>query len=162
MRVELATYEFTIPGSPKPKGRPRATKDRKGNVRVFTPSKTREAEQTLAARAMPFRPPTPIEGPVHLDVIFVLPIPASYPKWKKEAAEAGYLFHTKKPDRDNLLKLLKDALNEVFWLDDGQVCIGTEQKVYGAEPRTWVRVVELQQMTKERWKEIQTQAAAHG
>jgi Holliday junction resolvase RusA-like endonuclease len=153
--------EFTIPGDPKPKGRPRASVNKHtGRVQVRTPDKTREAEQTLAARAMEFRPPEPLTGPLHVDVIFVLPVPKSWSKWKHEAAEAGHYFHTSKPDRDNLVKLFKDALNGLFWLDDSQICMGFTQKVYGAQPRTWVRVRELEQMTAARWKELKAEQAA--
>ena len=151
--------EFTIPGEPRPKGRPRASVV-KGRVHMHTPEKTRAAEQTLAARAMPFRPREPLEGPVHLDVIFVLPIPKSMPRWQRAALDAGSIQHTKKPDLDNLVKLLKDALNGLMWVDDSQVSSSTSQKCYGDVPRTWVRMTPLTQMTKERWAELQAEEKA--
>jgi Holliday junction resolvase RusA-like endonuclease len=157
----MIELEFTIPGEPKPKGRGRASVVKGTNrARIHTPDKTREAEQTLAARALPFRPDEPWDCPIHLDVIFVLPMPKTMSKWKVEAVEAGCFFHTKKPDRDNLLKLLKDALNGLMWIDDSQVCSGTEQKVYGHVPRTWVRMRKLEQMTKEHWAELKARERA--
>ncbi len=94
---------------------------------------------------MEFKPDAPLQGPIHLDVVFVLGIPQSWPKWKKAAAAAGDLCHVSKPDRDNLLKLLKDALNGVFWVDDSQVCSGSCEKRYGEVPQTQVRIRTLAQ-----------------
>ena len=48
------------------------------------------------------------------------PVPASWPKSKREAAFAGRLPHIKPPDGDNVLKNI-DALNEVVWVDDKQI-----------------------------------------
>lgn len=153
--------EFTIPGEPTAKGRPRMTTIG-GKPRAFTPQKTRDAEETLKARAMEFRPAEPFDGPIHLDVIFVLPVPKSWPKWKTEAAIDGSLRHTKKPDRDNLLKLLKDAFNGVFWLDDSQVDVGTCRKMYGAQPRTWVRLDPAEPLTKDAWATLKRDREQRG
>ena len=132
---------FTIPGCPVAKGRPRIT-TRGKFPRAFTPAKTRAAEETLAARAMEFRPRHPLTGPLVLDVTFVMPIPASMPKRDKTNAEIGNVPHTTRPDLDNLLKLLKDALNGVFWVDDKQIYDVTARKVYGPYPQTVISIAE--------------------
>ena len=56
--------------------------------------------------------------PVVLDVRFWFPVPKSYMRKRRPVPEAP---HTSKPDLDNLLKLVKDALNGVAWSDDAQV-----------------------------------------
>ncbi len=54
------------------------------------------------------------------------------------------LFHTSKPDRDNLDKLVLDALTGVFWVDDKVVCQGWLQKEYSDKPRIeiFIRILE--------------------
>ena len=63
----------------------------------------------------------PYAGAVSLAATFILPIPASWSKEKRLAAGAGTLFHTSKPDLDNLIKGIKDPLSAVLWVDDRQV-----------------------------------------
>jgi len=43
--------------------------------------------------------------------------------------------HTKKPDLDNLIKLIKDACNKIIWKDDAQVVSIFAEKVYSETPR---------------------------
>lgn len=50
-------------------------------------------------------------------------------------------FHTVKPDVDNLLKLVKDALNGLVYADDSQVCrYDLAVKRYDDRPRTVIRI----------------------
>jgi Holliday junction resolvase RusA-like endonuclease len=135
---------FAIPGVPQSKGRPKFA--RRGKfVHAYTPSKTAAAEQTLAARAMEFRPETPLDVPLMLDVIFFFPIPESWPKWKRALAATSVVYHTSKPDLDNCLKLVKDALNEVFWLDDRQIWYVVASKRYATVPRTEIVITPFAQ-----------------
>ena len=48
--------------------------------------------------------------------------------------------HTKRPDVDNLLKLVKDALTGLMWVDDRQVQIGGCFKIYSHKPRTEIEI----------------------
>ena len=50
-------------------------------------------------------------------------IPKSFSKKKREQALAGDIQPTKKPDLDNILKVVCDALNKVAYNDDAQ-CVG--------------------------------------
>lgn len=139
-------YEFSIPGAPIPKGRARSRIVAKGGAsfaRHYTPAKTRVAEATLAARVMQFCPPWPLSGPIELSVEFMLPIPPSWSKRKRSAALHGELQHTSRPDLDNLLKLLKDALNGLFWIDDRQIVSVAAAKSYAEVPCTAVRIEEV-------------------
>lgn len=60
----------------------------------------------------------PLEGPLSLTIEFYLPRPKNK-IWKTKAMPA-YL-HTGKPDIDNLVKSVKDALTGLAWRDDSQV-----------------------------------------
>jgi Holliday junction resolvase RusA-like endonuclease len=50
-----------------------------------------------------------------------VPVAPSWSRKKRQAALAGALHPTGKPDLDNCVKLLMDALNGILWRDDAQV-----------------------------------------
>lgn len=58
-------------------------------------------------------------GPVLVNVRFVMPRPKNK-TWKTKPMPR--YSHVGKPDTDNLLKSTFDALNEIAWDDDSQVC----------------------------------------
>lgn len=113
---------FHVPGKPQGKGRARSFTMANGKTGHYTPEKTRSYEgmiRTLGMQAMHNALPT--EQPVALTLTIVMPIPSSWPTWKRELAEAGQVLPTTKPDADNCEKAVKDALNGVCWRDDAQV-----------------------------------------
>ena len=90
---------FTVPGRPKPKGRPRFTK--KG--RAYTPQATRDAERhiiDLFELACPLWEPTIEDVRLTLDVHFQ---------------------YGRVADLDNVVKLIQDALNGYAYRDDRQI-----------------------------------------
>lgn len=130
-----------IPGHPVGKGRARAFQRSGGGIGHYTPAKTRTWEgiaRSLAVEQMQGRPP--LEEPVCLGVEIVLAVPQSWPAWKRDMALAGEIAPTVKPDRDNVLKAAKDALNGVAWLDDAYVTEGPTVKRYGAVPGVTLRI----------------------
>lgn len=60
----------------------------------------------------------PLEGPLRLKAVFVFPRPKNMLWRKRDMPRAP---HAKKPDLDNCLKSLKDALGKLAWNDDAQV-----------------------------------------
>src|SRR5690606_27800427 len=69
----------------------------------FTDAETRAWKRVVAVlgkAAMRGRPL--LDGPVELLVVFLLPVPPSWPDWKRRLALAGRLVPTAKPDWDNL------------------------------------------------------------
>jgi Holliday junction resolvase RusA-like endonuclease len=112
-------------------------------IGTYTDPATAQAEREFLTYAMQHKPREPLQGALQLDLVFVLAVPSSWPAAKRTAALSGALWPTGTPDTDNLLKLVQDALNGVFWNDDAQVCVGSQRKVYGASPRTEVRITEL-------------------
>lgn len=70
----------------------------------------------------------------------VLPVPKSWSKRKQADALAGQLMPTTKPDLDNCVKAIFDAVNGIVWTDDVQVVGLRVRKVYGATPGVQVIV----------------------
>jgi len=135
--MEPIIYE--VLGIPTAKGRARSVRRGKFIAHV-TPEKTRNAEQSFLAQALPYKPAIPFEGALKVSLAFIMPIPTSKSKkWKGEAM-AGSVLPTKKPDIDNLAKLVLDSLNGVFWLDDKNVVELLCSKRYGAIPMTVVTI----------------------
>lgn len=102
-------YAATVFGKVLGKPRPRVT--RHG---TYTPKKFADYEKRIAVE---FRKqlPKPLECAVSLKVTVQRRLPKSRPK--KTASEPD----TFRPDLDNILKLVMDALNGVAYLDDKQV-----------------------------------------
>jgi Holliday junction resolvase RusA-like endonuclease len=98
---------------------------------AYTPEATRRAESGFLSLAMAYRPKQPIECEIQLSLEFHMPRPKSMTK--KLSAIVG-LPHVKKPDLDNLSKLVIDSLNGVFWKDDSQIYSQSAIKFYSTTP----------------------------
>lgn len=130
---------FTVPGTPVAKGRPRIS-TRGGFARAFTPAKTVAYEGLIALAAQDaMKGAAPYVGPVSVTVTATFPIPASWSRKKQATA----LWHTGRPDGDNLLKAVGDGLNGVAFKDDSQVASARIVKRYGAVPGLMVEVEAL-------------------
>lgn len=81
----------------------------------------------------------PIEGAVSLIIVFIMPRPKGM-VWKSKPMPRKR--HVSKPDIDNLVKGLKDALKGLAWRDDSQVSGLTAVKLIAAgDERPGVQVV---------------------
>ena len=74
----------------------------------------------------------PLDGPLVLEATWYRPKPQS---WRK----ADNLPH-KKPDLDNYVKLLNDALNGIVFVDDARIVTALLRKRFDAQERVEVRV----------------------
>ena len=131
--------EIVVLGQPVAKGRPRFSKD----GHTYTPEKTRNFEATLkyaAEQVMGDRPP--LQGPLRLEMLVVVPITASWTKKRQAACRSGREWPVRKPDFDNYQKVV-DALNLVVWIDDGQIVKSQFEKRYGDKPGMWIAVTEV-------------------
>ena len=132
---------FTLAGPPVAKGRARFAR-RGSNVVTFTPDKTQKHEHAIGYAAKVAAMGRTLEGPLSLEVVFGVPIPSSWPRWKRLEAAQGTLSPTGRSDLDNYLKCVLDGLNGVIWKDDAQVVHLIAEKRYSEEPFTSVRVAE--------------------
>jgi Holliday junction resolvase RusA-like endonuclease len=139
----MGLIEFVVPGKPVPKKRPRFTKVG-AFVRTYTPEETVNFEGLVALAAMKARGDiAPTEAAVALEVEIELIPPKSWSLKKKRMALVGELWPVSKPDADNVVKSIQDALNGVVWVDDSQVVRLTASKRYGSADQTRVRIGEI-------------------
>ena len=143
---------FSIPGKPKGKERPRVAP---GQSRPYTPKQTVEAEKAIRALFLEkFPDHQPWTGPVMLRFTAVFEVPKSWPAELRAAALAGEVFAICKPDKDNIEKLIVDAISEepksgrrIAWIDDAQLQ-GGGVKRYGTHERVDVVLEFLADMRK--------------
>ena len=134
--------EFTVPGDPRGKGRPRFSRVGKF-TKTYTDAKTKEYEDKVAnAASLAMYPHEPLTTPLAVWIDISVPIPASYSKKRKEACLSGVEMPCKKPDIDNIAKGILDAMNGIVYADDVQVIRLTLQKHYSTEPGVYIIVRE--------------------
>jgi Holliday junction resolvase RusA-like endonuclease len=113
----MATFSFFISGEPVAKAAVKVTV-RGTFAHKYMPAKTRHAiDDARAQIASQLREKYPtfqlLQGPLNISVLVFRSRPKSAPKRVK--------FPTTRPDLDNYLKLLFDAMNSVVFLDDAQI-----------------------------------------
>lgn len=132
------SIEFVIPGEPKGKGRARFAK--RGNfMQSYTPKETTSYENLVKVygrEAMQGRAPS--LGNVQMFITACFSIPQSKSEKKREAMHNTYA--PKKPDHDNIAKIVSDALNKIAYDDDKQVVCSTVVKLYSKTPCTKVKL----------------------
>ena len=122
-----------IPGQPRGKGRPRATKA--GSVvRLYTDAKTRAYETQIASiyKTKYGDQAGYQDKPVEIKIEAVYEIPKSATRAQRQKMMAGEILPMKKPDIDNVVKAAMDALQGdcMAYTDDKQVATITAEKRY--------------------------------
>jgi Holliday junction resolvase RusA-like endonuclease len=133
--------EFIIPGVPRGKGRPKFF--RRGSfMGTYTPKETASYENLVklvfmeAANKSGWKK---VDAPIalQLEIYSYFQIPQSWSAKKKVAANLV----TKKPDGDNIWKIIADSLNGLAYDDDSQIAVGLVHKKYTAQaPQTEVTI----------------------
>lgn len=128
-----------IPGKPISKARPRFFR-RGAFVGTYSTQKTEEGLFMLQVQSR--LPPghKPPSGPVKVELVFGMPIPKSMPKSKVKGIP---YWHDKKPDLDNLVKFVLDAIRNLVIADDATVSALIAVKLYAIAPFTEITVEEL-------------------
>lgn len=133
---------FFVEGKPQGKARPRFSQK---THTVYTPKNTADYEKRIRNA---FREcqgewqKLPSDCYAFVKIQAQYPIPQSWSKRKKKEAIAGLIMPTTKPDGDNILKVVLDALNGLAYEDDRQVVKMGIIKVYGVNPGLMVQVGE--------------------
>lgn len=133
-------YEFEVFGEITGKARPRFNPATK---KVYTPPKTKffeyEVKYQFASKYPKFKV---LEGRIRVTIIAQFQIPKSVSKIKQKEMLSEKISPTKKPDIDNITKIVLDALNKLAYKDDTQVTELQVQKVYSNEEKIYIRIEE--------------------
>jgi len=137
----MMKVKFTVWGEPKGKGRPRFT--RTGNiVRTYTPKKTSEYEDVVRAEYCRQCGDFKFERGIMLDLrifaYFTIPKRTSKKKWQQMIERN--IRPTKKPDMDNIVKIIADSLNKIAYHDDSQIVDTMVRKFYSDNPRVEITI----------------------
>lgn len=133
----MADYTIEIPGELRGKARPRVTRNG-----TFTPKATLSAENWVRACALDAGVIAPLAGPLELSLTVERAVPASWSKKKRAQALVGEIGATGKPDLDNIVKLIGDALNGIAWGDDSQIVRLSVFRCYGERARAQITVTQ--------------------
>jgi len=114
--------KFTIPGKPKGKARARIFRNKSGKMMAATPEQTANYENLIKVMFLSQRPKgfNIIEGSCHVY------ISAYFARAKSNKMITPMI----KPDADNIIKVVLDAMNGLVYRDDKQVTGLTFEKVW--------------------------------
>lgn len=131
---------FIIPGEPQGKGRPRMT--RAGHT--YTPEKTTNYENLIRYCFDKAKPAgfEPYKSAVSMLVTLRYSIPKSATRKNKAEMLNQAMLPLKKPDVDNVLKVIADSLNGFAYNDDCQIAYVEVRKEYSVEPCVCVTINE--------------------
>lgn len=139
----MQVVRFTVLGQAKGKERPRVVRLADGKPHTYTPTRTKNAEESIAraykraAKGVTFG-----DKVIKVGIRAFFQIPTSWTKAEKARARQGLRQPYVKPDLDNIAKMFLDALNGVAYNDDKQIISMDVSKTYGEPARTEVVIQE--------------------
>lgn len=137
--------KFTVLGEPVGKGRPRFRNA--GNfVQTYTPEKTVNYETLVQLEYRRQCHDFKFEKEIPLDVRITAyyGIPKSASKKKAQLMRDRKIRPIKKPDADNVIKAILDALNKIAYHDDTQVADLQLRRFYSDNPRVVITMQEAE------------------
>lgn len=126
--------KLIIPGQPYAQKRHRTN----GNRR-YDPSAT--DKKVIRQHMLQIKPPKPLEGKFEVYITAYFETPKSWSNKKRDEHEQMY--RPKKPDADNVEKIIFDAMNDYIIKDDGMIVRSITEKRYSREPRTEIYIFEV-------------------
>lgn len=133
-------YEFEVPGTIKGKGRPRVNSY---TGMIYTPTTTKDyeclVEQYFLLKYPRFKT---LEGRVGVNITATFNIPKSTKKSDREKMIQNEISPNKKPDIDNIVKIILDAMNKFAFKDDTQITKLSVEKIYGEEEKVHIEIEE--------------------
>lgn len=134
---------FSIAGEPMGKGRPQFS-TYGGHITARTPQRTVEYENLVkmeykAQAGLQF----PDDAMLSVRIFAYMTIPKSVSKKKRTAMLEGLIRPTKKPDHDNIGKIVCDALNGIAYRDDAQIVDSLVRKFYSDKPCVLVEISDI-------------------
>ena len=135
----IDTVTVIIEGEPVAQGRPRFTK----GGHAYDPARSREYKDIVAAHAklaMNEREIFSRETPLACVMSIFVKMPKRFTRTQRQEAEKKGLRPVRKPDIDNIAKILMDALNGIVYEDDAQIVSLGCRKYYSDAPMAAVTV----------------------
>lgn len=124
------------------KGRPKFA--RRGKfVSTYTPQTTASYENLVKLCYEQASEGYTLTGEISASITAYYPIPNSAGKKRTQAMRAGQERPTKKPDADNVAKIVLDSLNALAYPDDSAVVELRVMKFYSDTPRVEVEISEI-------------------
>jgi len=133
-KTAVNVISFFVAGVPTPQGSVRAFVV-KGKP-ILTSSNKNLADWRRLVSDVAQQYACMIEGPVKLNVGFILPRPKSLPKKVQ--------WHLKKPDLDKLVRSVCDSLTGIMWQDDSQIVTIQATKSYAANAESTGVLIEIE------------------
>ena len=146
----MPTIEFFVPGKPQGKARARTVRMPNGYTRSFTPDKTVLYENLIKSCFIEAEArqngifPLETGTPVQMDLTAYFKPPVSQSLKKQRLMIMNEIQPLKKPDMDNIVKVVADALNGLAYHDDTQICYLTATKIYSKTEGLKVRIREYE------------------
>lgn len=136
---------FTIPGEPQGKARPRVVRDKRtGKTKAYTPDKTVAYEDFVKLRYKSMAKGARFgTQPLEISIIANFSVPKSKSKKTKVLMLENKIQPTKKPDIDNIAKIICDALNGIAYKDDSQIVRLNVVKKYAETPFVKVSIFDM-------------------
>lgn len=133
-------YEFEVPGKITGKARPRVNTE---TGRAYTPTNTKDYE-ILVKQYFKIKYPRyeMLQGRVKVKIIAYFLIPKSTSQKQQKLMIENELSPTKKPDIDNIIKIVLDALNKMAFKDDSQITKIDIEKKYSLEEKVYIKIEE--------------------
>lgn len=142
-KLKEHSIELVIEGEPIGKGRPRVT-NRGSFAHAYTPSKTKNYERLIQNTFLSkYNYEDILQGPIEANIVAYFPIPSSVSKKKQSLLLNNFEKHTKKPDIDNVVKSVFDALNNLAFEDDSNIIRVSAKKLYSTNPRVELELKEV-------------------
>lgn len=113
------------------------------DTRAYTPKKTKMYENLVKIEyeRQCGRYKFPDDSMLDIRIFAYYGIPNSTPKKKRQGMVEGKIRPTKKPDFDNIAKIICDSLNGIAYKDDKMIVDGMFRKYYSEDPRVEVKIM---------------------
>ena len=151
----MEVKRFVIYGEPRGKDRPKFSTIN-GHARAITPEKTVSFENLVKMEyhAQLGDYTIPSGEPIFILIDAFMSIPQSVSKRKRDLMIRGELRPMKKPDYDNLGKIVCDSLNKIAYYDDSAIVDGRVRKFYGLKPRieVFISTQEIDHTKIDEWR----------
>lgn len=132
----VKVLEFELLTAPTAQMRPRFSKHG-----TYKSDKQKSNEVELDWLLSQHRPKQELDGYLRVEADVFLPPPPSWPRLKKNDAISGKIRPGVRPDIDNYLKQILDAMTRAgYYHDDCTIVEAQGRKFYAEEPRWEVRI----------------------